>query len=296
MQPFAERVAGAVARWGPVCVGIDPSPALLAQWGLGDDAAGLRVFSSRCVEALAGVVPVVKPQVAFFERHGSAGMAVLETVVGEAMSAGLIVIADAKRGDVGSTVEAYADAWLRGPFAADALTAHPYLGLGSLAPMITAARETGRGVLVVVASSNPEGRTVQEAVTSDGRTVEESLLAEIGVLNREEVAGADGAGADGAGAGADGAGGAVSARGAVGAVVGATRAPAGVPLSSVGGVLLAPGVGAQGATPDDVARLFEGCPPGSVLPSVSRSVLAAGPGGLRDAAQLARDELAAAIR
>jgi orotidine-5'-phosphate decarboxylase len=275
-----------------VCVGIDPSPALLAHWGLGDDAGGLRAFSSRCVEALAGVVPVVKPQVAFFERHGSAGMAVLETVVAEAMSAGLIVIADAKRGDVGSTVEAYADAWLRGPFAADALTAHPYLGLGSLAPMVTAARETGRGVLVVVASSNPEGRTVQEAVTADGRTVEESLLAEIGVLNREEVAGADGAGADGAGAD----GGAVSVRGAVGAVVGATRAPAGVPLSSIGGVLLAPGVGAQGATPRDVARLFEGCPPGSVLPSVSRSVLAAGPGGLRDAAQLARDELAAAIR
>ena len=287
MQPFAERVAGAVARWGPVCVGIDPSPALLAQWGLGDDAAGLRVFSSRCVEALAGVVPVVKPQVAFFERHGSAGMAVLETVVGEAVSAGLVVIADAKRGDVGSTVEAYADAWLRGPFAADALTAHPYLGLGSLAPMITAARQTGRGVLVVVASSNPEGRTVQEAVTADGRTVEESLLAGIGALNREEAAGADGAGT---------ASGAVGARGAVGAVVGATRAQAGVPLSSVGGVLLAPGVGAQGATPGDVARLFEGCPPGSVLPSVSRSVLAAGPGGLRDAAQLARDELAAAIR
>ena len=287
MQPFAERVAGAVARWGPVCVGIDPSPALLAHWGLGDDAGGLRAFSSRCVEALAGVVPVVKPQVAFFERHGSAGMAVLETVVAEAMSAGLIVIADAKRGDVGSTVEAYADAWLRGPFAADALTAHPYLGLGSLAPMVTAARETGRGVLVVVASSNPEGRTVQEAVTADGRTVEESLLAGIGALNREEAAGADGAGT---------ASGAVGARGAVGAVVGATRAQAGVPLSSVGGVLLAPGVGAQGATPGDVARLFEGCPPGSVLPSVSRSVLAAGPGGLRDAAQLARDELAAAIR
>jgi orotidine-5'-phosphate decarboxylase len=270
-----------------VCIGIDPSPALLAQWGLGDDAGGLRAFSSLCIEALAGVVPVVKPQVAFFERHGSAGMAVLEAVVGEAMSAGLVVIADAKRGDVGSTVEAYADAWLRGPFAADALTAHPYLGLGSLTPMITTARQTGRGVLVVVASSNPEGRAVQEAVTADGRTVEESLLAAIGVLNREEVAGADGAGI---------ASGAAGARGAVGAVVGATRAPAGVPLSSVGGVLLAPGVGAQGATPGDVARLFEGCPPGSVLPSVSRSVLAAGPGGLRDAAQLARDELAAAIR
>ena len=122
-------------RWpvtGPLCAGIDPSADLLPTWGLPDSADGLRTFGLTCVEAFAGVVPVVKPQVAFFERLGSAGIAALEDVLAAARDAGLLVIADAKRGDIGSTMEAYASAWLdpASPLAADAMTAMPYLGLG----------------------------------------------------------------------------------------------------------------------------------------------------------------------
>lgn len=271
MQPFTEHVAAAVAANGPLCVGIDPSASLLAEWGLPDDARGLGAFGSQCVEALAGIVPVVKPQVAFFERHGAAGIAVLESLVAEATGAGLLVIADAKRGDIGSTAAAYADAWLRGPLAADAVTTTPYLGLGALTPMIDVAREEGRAILVVVASSNPEGRPLQEARTSSGSTVEDALLTEIAALNRG------------------------TAGGAVGAVVGATRHRRPDVLERVGGVLLAPGVGAQGATAGDVARLFGGCPRGAVLPSASRSVLGAGRAQLRVAAARLRDEMAAAL-
>ena len=270
MRPFAERVAAAVKTYGPLCVGIDPSAALLGAWELADSVTGLRSFSGRCVELLAGVVPVVKPQVAFFERQGAAGIAALETLIAEATSAGLLVIADAKRGDIDTTAAAYADAWFDGPLAADALTASPYLGVGALAPMFDAASRTGRGVLVVVASSNPDGRTIQRAVTAGGATVEDALLRAVAEENRRTG-------------------------GAVGAVVGATREPSGVPLSSLGAVLLAPGVGAQGATAKDVGTLFAGCAPGTVLPSASRSVLGAGPAGVRAAAERTRDELAAAL-
>jgi orotidine-5'-phosphate decarboxylase len=276
---FGDRVAAAVASTGPLCVGIDPSAALLERWGLDDDAGGLRTFGLRCVEALAGIVPVIKPQVAFFERLGSAGMAALETVLAEAREAGLLVIADAKRGDMGSTMEAYASAWLdpASPLVADAVTAAPYLGLGALQPMIDLAGAHGRGVVVVVRGSNPEGWTLQRSRTGDGAgpAVEDFLLGEIAAVNR---------------------GGRVPP-GTVGAVVGATLAPSEFALSGLGGVILAPGVGAQGATAADVAALFAGCPPGGVLPSASRSVLVAGPevSALAGAARKAREEMAEAM-
>jgi orotidine-5'-phosphate decarboxylase len=292
VQPFGDRVVAAVGALGPICVGIDPSRALLDAWELPDDASGLRVFGGRCVEQLAGAVPVVKPQVAFFERHGAAGMSAFEEVLSDARSAGLVVIADAKRGDVDNTSAAYADAWFRGPFHADAVTATPYVGLAALGPLVEAAQATGGGVLVVCATSNPDGRALQEAVTADGRTVEVALLEGIGEWNRR-------LGAESASGAPDGEGGSPSATGAVGpvgAVVGATRSSTGLPLSDVGGVILAPGVGAQGATPDDVGRRFGGCRPGTVLPSASRSLLGAGPGRLRDDARRLRDDLAAALR
>jgi orotidine-5'-phosphate decarboxylase len=274
VEGFAARVAGAVAATGPVCAGIDPSAGLLADWGLPDSGEGLRSFGLRCVEAFAGAVPVVKPQVAFFERWGSAGVAALEDVIAGARSAGLVVIADAKRGDIGSTSAAYASAWLDpdGPMAADAVTAVAYLGLGALQPLVDTARAHGRGVIVVVRSSNPEGRMLQQAVRVDGATVEDGLLAEVAALNAETP-------------------------GVMGAVVGATLRPSSFDLTGLGGVVLAPGVGAQGATAADVAALFAGCPAGSVLPSVSRSVLGAGPGvaALRAAAVAARDEMADAL-
>jgi orotidine-5'-phosphate decarboxylase len=274
---FGERVVEAVGRTGPLCAGIDPSASLLGEWGLDDDAAGLREFAARCVDAWAGVVPVVKPQVAFFERHGSEGFAALEWLLGAARDAGILVIADAKRADIANTLEAYADAWLdpASPLAADAVTAVPYLGLGALTPMFDRARSGGRGVVVVVRSSNPEGRPLQRADVGGGVTVEDDLLAEIAASNREEGAPV----------------------GSVGAVIGATLEPTGFALSGFGGIVLAPGVGAQGATPADIARRFTGCPPGTVLPNVSRSLLAAGPSvpDLRAAAIGVRDELAAGL-
>jgi orotidine-5'-phosphate decarboxylase len=276
---FGARVAAAVAVSGPLCAGIDPSSAVLDDWGLSDDARGLEAFGLGCVEAFAGVVPVVKPQVAFFERRGSAGLAALEAVLAAARSAGLLVIADAKRGDIGSTVEAYARAWMdpESPLRADAVTAAPYLGLGALQPMVDLAGTTGRGVLVVSRSSNPEGRSLQQARTGAGRgpAVEDMLLAGIADLNR---------------------GGTVPP-GTVGAVVGATLSPSNYRLADLGGVILAPGLGAQGGTAAGVGALFAGCPPGSVLASSSRSLLAAGPKtkSLGAAARILRDAVGEAL-
>jgi len=273
-RTFGEQVRDAVGRLGPLCVGIDPSPALLDLFGLPDDADGLRAFGAACVEELDGVAAVVKPQVAFFERHGARGLSAFEDVVGLASGAGMLVIADAKRGDIGSTTEAYADAWFRGPLAADALTATPYVGVGALLPMVAAARATKKGVIVVVTSSNPEGRDVQAAVGPDGTTVEASMVRSIGRWNAEEAGGG---------------------LGSVGAVIGATgeRPPAG--LDAMSGVVLAPGLGAQGATVADVARRFAHCAPRSVLPAASRGLLSAGPSGLREAASRLRDDLAGAL-
>jgi orotidine-5'-phosphate decarboxylase len=274
---FGDRVAAAVARTGPLCAGIDPSSGLLEAWGLRDSAEGLRSFCATCVEGFAGVVGVVKPQVAFFERHGAAGLAELERLVAEATAAGLIVIADAKRGDIDSTAAAYADAWLgaSGPLAADAVTVHPYLGLGALAPLVRLASANGKGVIVVVRSSNPEGRDLQRAVTAAGSAVEDMLLAEIAGLNRSPEVLA----------------------GTVGAVVGATLEPSSFALSQLGGVILAPGLGAQGAGPAEVAARFAGCRPGTVLPSSSRGLLHQGPDAatLRDSARSLNRELAAAL-
>jgi orotidine-5'-phosphate decarboxylase len=274
---FGDRVAAAVAATGPLCAGIDPSAGLLAQWGLSDDAKGLRSFCASCVEGFAGAVSVIKPQVAFFERHGSAGLAELERLIAEATASGLIVIADAKRGDIDSTSEAYADAWLgeASPLAADAVTAHPYLGLGALAPLVRLGAANGRGVLVVARSSNPEGRGLQQATTSLGVGVEDMLLAEIAELNRSPEVPA----------------------GTVGAVIGATLEPSAFALPQLGGVILAPGLGAQGAGPTDVATRFAGCRPGSVLPSSSRGLLNEGPdpAALQRNARSLNRELAAAM-
>jgi orotidine-5'-phosphate decarboxylase len=274
---FGDRVAAAVRATGPLCAGIDPSAQLLEDWGLSDDARGLKEFCTVCVEAFAGTVGVVKPQVAFFERHGAAGLAELERLVADAHAHGLVVLNDAKRGDVDTTVEAYADAWVgaASPLAGDAVTVHPYLGLGALEPLVRLAAANGRGVVVVARSSNPEGRALQQARTAEGPSVEDMLLAEIAALN----------------------GSAGIPAGTVGAVVGATLPPSDFPLSQLGGVILAPGLGAQGAGPADVAERFAGCAPGTVLPSSSRGLLRHGPHpeALRRNAELLVRELSAAM-
>jgi len=174
-----------------------------------------------------------------------------------------VAIADAKRGDIGSTMAAYATAWLdpASPLAADAVTVLAYLGLGALQPAFDLAAAGGKGVIVVVRSSNPEGRSLQEARTAGpdgaptGPAVEDLLLADIAALNH----------------------GGLPVAGTVGAVVGATRDPSAFDLAGLGGVILAPGVGVQGGTAEGAAALFAGCAPGTVLPNVSRSLLVAGP-------------------
>jgi orotidine-5'-phosphate decarboxylase len=260
-------------RRGPVCAGIDPTPDLLAQWGLPDDAAGLREFAYRAVDGLAPSAAVVKPQSAFFERHGSAGIAVLEQVISRSHAAGALVVVDAKRGDIGSTMQGYADAYLdqSSPLGCDALTVNPYLGLGSLEPAIRGAARYAAGLFVLARTSNPEAYQVQSARHGD-RTVSAILLQEIAALNHG-----------------------ARPMGSIGAVVAANLSPSALdsiadgplaPLLAINGPLLAPGFGAQGGSTGDLLRTFSGNTR-LVLPATSRAVLGAGPDRQRLRAALA---------
>jgi orotidine-5'-phosphate decarboxylase len=226
------------------------------------------------VEALAGTTAVLKPQSAFFERFGSRGVAVLERTVAEAREAGALVLMDAKRGDIGSTMAAYASAYLDkdSPLFCDAVTVSPYLGFGSLRPALDAAEISGAGVFVLALTSNPEGAEVQRATAAGGTSVAQRVL---------DLVAAENAGA--------------RPMGSVGAVVGATLTEAGADLA-VNGPLLAPGVGAQGATPEDLPRVF-GAAVANVLPSVSRDVLRHGPdpAALRNAARAYADAVRAVL-
>lgn len=285
MRPFGARLADAMAEHGPLCVGIDPHASLLDAWGLADDAAGVRRFALTVMEAVAGRVAAVKPQSAFFERHGAAGVAVLEEVVAAGRGTGTLVVVDAKRGDIGSTMAAYADAYLRdgSPLAGDALTVSPFLGFGSLAPAVEAAAATGRGLFVLALTSNPEGAAVQHARDAEGVAVAARVAREAAAANAAELA------AHGGSLGSTGL--------VVGATVGDAAARLGVDLAAVRGPLLAPGVGAQGAGAAELAAVFGDARP-AVLASSSRGVLAAGPdaGALRDAARRAADEAGSALR
>jgi orotidine-5'-phosphate decarboxylase len=281
---FGARLAAAMEAHGPLCVGIDPHPGLLAAWGLPDDASGLREFTRTVLDAVGGHVAALKPQSALFERHGSPGIAVLEELIAAAKATATLVILDAKRGDIGSTMAAYADAYLRDGErrAVDALTVSPYLGFGSLAPAVDAAAASGRGVFVLALTSNPEGAAVQHARDAEGVAVAARIAAHASELNARELA------VSGA------------AMGSVGLVVGATTGAAaqrlGIDLGAVRGPLLAPGVGAQGAGPTELRAVFGGAL-GTVLASSSRGVLAAGPNraSLLAAARRAADEARRAL-
>ncbi len=272
---FGARLRSAMDGRGPLCVGIDPHAALLDAWGLTDSVTGLERFALGAAEALAPEVAAVKPQSAFFERYGSRGIAVLERVVETCREAGALVVLDVKRGDIGSTAQAYADAYLdpNSPLTVDAITATPYLGLGSLEPMLRTAERHDKGVFVLALTSNPEGPQVQHARTADGQTVAGLVLDGL----RERNAGAE-------------------PMGSFGAVVGATIADTREDLA-IKGPLLVPGIGAQGGTADDVRRIFAGCLD-LVLPSSSREILAAGPlpTGLHGAVGKALDAFAALRR
>lgn len=279
MTTFGQRLGDALHRHGPLCVGIDPHESLLTAWGLDATAAGTREFGLRTVAAAAGRVGIVKPQVAFFERFGSAGFAALEDVLAAARAAELIVIADAKRGDIGTTMDGYAAAWLEpgSPLEADALTLSPYLGPDSLQKTLTAAVRRGKGAFVLAATSNPEGPPVQTALVDDdaagdGQRVAERVARDVGWNNI----------------------GLPGALGSIGVVVGATVDRAAYGLTDIvlaGTPILAPGFGAQGAQPSDLQRLF-GYVASGVIANESRSILSAGP----DRLESRIDERAAAYR
>ncbi|CAN5357158.1 orotidine-5'-phosphate decarboxylase [soil metagenome] len=273
-ESFGDRLATAFETRGRLCVGIDPHPFLLEQWGLPDDAAGLREFGLRVVDAAAGVIGIVKPQVAFFERHGSAGYGALESVLAAAREAGLLVIADVKRGDVGTSVAAYGDAWLTpgSPLEADAMTAVAYQGVESLRAPLDLARAGGKGVFVLAATSNPEGVRIQTAVIrGTGTTVAAGIVEDVHQLNAP-----------------------TATLGSTGVVLGATvdLADYGIGDGLLGHTpILAPGFGEQGAVFGDIAKLY-GAAAGNVIVAVSRSVLRSGPDEIdfaivRQAAELA---------
>lgn len=254
-QTFSQRLVAAGQEHGRLCVGIDPHAALLEQWGLDNTVEGLRAFSETCVEAFAGHAAVVKPQVAFFERFGAAGFAVLEDTLARLRESGTLVIADAKRGDIGSTMAGYAAAWLApgAPLETDALTVTPYLGVGSLDPAIELAAQHGKGVFVMAANSNPEAVALQTG-TIDGKMLSQRMVDECAQYNRADDP---------------------EYIGHVGVVVGATVQTPPV-LDGLNAPVLMPGVGAQGATMAD-AEAIAGETGHLVFPSVSRSVLTAGP-------------------
>ena len=270
MESFGARLATLVDERGPFCVGLDPHPSLLEAWGLPVTPDGLARFCDTAVEAVAETVAVVKPQSAFFERFGSAGIAVLESTIRQSREAGAMVLLDVKRGDIGSTGEAYADAYLDpgSPLFADAVTVSPYVGFGALAPFLARAAASAAGVFVLALTSNPEGPEVQHARAAGGETVAQSVIDHVAAVN----------------AGA-------APIGSVGVVVGATTGPTGHDLSRLNGPVLAPGLGAQGATAADLPAVLAGLN-GVAIPSYSRSVLRRGPdvGAIRAAAQAALEE------
>ena len=249
---FGERLRERAAERGRLCVGIDPHAGLLQDWGLANDISGLREFSRRCVEAFADTACVVKPQVAFYERFGSAGYAVLEETLDALRDAGALVIADAKRGDIGSTMEGYASAWLDpdSPLHADAVTVAPYLGLGALKPAIAAAEQNGAGVFVLAATSNPEAVELQ-SFQQAGVSLAQHVVNYCRDFNQRRNAAV------------------------LGIVVGATVSSP-LDLGGFNGPILMPGVGAQGGTVADIARITADATEWS-FPNVSRSVLSAGP-------------------
>ena len=260
MTTFGERLRQSMAARGPVCAGIDPHAGLLRQWGLEDSPAGVREFSLRTIDALYDRAAAFKPQSAFYERHGAAGVAALEETLRACRDAEVPVIADVKRGDIGSTMDGYADAYLSGPLKADAFTVSPYLGPGSLEATARRAAELGGGLFVLALTSNPEGAQIQHAGSPSvaGRVVDA-----VAAWNEDIAPGSFGL--------------------VVGATVGDGARRLGIDLPSFPGIFLAPGIGAQGAGADELRRVFSSGI-ARVLASASRSILAGGPAtaGLRE--------------
>jgi orotidine-5'-phosphate decarboxylase len=279
---FGTRLAEAFVSSGRLCVGIDPHSYLLGEWQLADSAAGVRDFGLRVVEAAHGRAAIIKPQVAFYERHGSAGYAALEDVLAAARAAGLLVIADVKRGDVGTSVEAYGEAWLTpgSPLESDAMTISAFQGVGSIRAPHALALAGGKGLFVLAATSNPEAALLQRAaVDSTGQSVAASIVGDVHDWNTSEISSDHGVLAS------------------TGVVIGATvgLADYGITAEALSATpILAPGFGHQGALVSDATALF-GAASANVIVSASRSILAAGPAGIADAIETQSREIAEAF-
>jgi orotidine-5'-phosphate decarboxylase len=269
---FADRLAAAVRRRGtPLCVGLDPRwdqlPLELrsrhGDGGLDAAAAAIEEFCLRVLDVVAELVPIVKPQSAFFEACGPAGMVALQRVLRRARQLGLLTILDSKRNDVASTAEAYADAALDGVLLgatrrpvwdADAMTVNAYLGRDAIEPFLQSARRAGRGLFVLVRTSNPGAGQFQDLV-SDGKPLYLHVAAAVGQWTRENLG--------------------ECGFGDVGAVVGATHPAelAVVRQALPNAWFLIPGYGAQGASATDVAAGFRADGLGAIVNS-SRGIIA----------------------
>ncbi|GAB3654701.1 beta/alpha barrel domain-containing protein [Glycomyces tarimensis] len=298
-KDFGARAHHMFAARGPLCAGIDPHGAVLQYWGLDDDLAGAERFAMTMVEACAGSVGFVKPQSAFFERFGSGGVALLERVVAESRRAGALVILDVKRGDVGSTMAAYAQAYLdpASPLVVDAITASPFLGTGSLQPAFDLAAAHGKGVFVLARTSNPEGKQVQLAKRRDGKSVAQGIIDEIGALNGDaEPMGSLGV-VMGATVGACASEGEARLRESTYGITHTTvqQRDTSHDLSEFNGPILVPGMGAQGGRPSDLPRVL-GPAVNFAIPSYSRQIAQPGPAkaSIRGAIEALQDECRAA--
>lgn len=275
VTPFPDRFELVATQRSGLCVGIDPAPETLKLWDLPYSAEGVREFGLEMVEMLGDLVGVFKPQVAFFERFGWQGVKALDETMRHIRSADALALADVKRMDIGHTLEAYAGAWL-GPDAgipSDAMTLGAYMGSGSLNPVVQRAIEHGAGLFVVVRSSNPDGMALQAARQEDDRSVADALADDLTAFNAKALGG--------------------NGLGPCGAVVGATLDDAERVLERLKtSLILAPGIGAQGATMADLRSRFGREAARRTLPAVSRQIAHAGPSRvqMRDMVERLRDE------
>ena len=268
MAKFLKRIAKAQEAYGSLCLGVDPSDQELDRWNLPDTATGAREFGLRLVEAAHQNLGFIKPQVGFFERFGSAGFLALEQVMASARDAGLFVIADAKRGDIGSTMLGYAQAWFGddSPLRSDALTVSGYLGPDSLRETLEYAKDVEGGLFLLAATSNPEAKQLQ-LVKHDGETVSSIALSAAQTLGQ----------------------------GNMGVVIGATQNLEEFGISRIKTQdceipILAPGFGAQGAKLEDIPTLF-GASASRVIANMSREITSQGPEKVSELIKRAKEKL-----
>lgn len=260
---FGLRLKNAMAKYGPLCVGIDPHRKMMMNWGYDVNAQGAELFSMRMLQAMNGRAAAVKFQSSMFERYGSKGFAALERVLYAARQMDVITIVDCGHGGLSTTISALADAYFKpgAPLMADAITLLPYYGARSMSSLINEALDNGRGVFIASLTSNREGASLQTAIRQSGSyrgtTVAHGIAQTAQSFNE-----------------------CIKGMGSVGLIVGATIGEwmngGGIDLTSFTGPILSPGYGWQGAEANDLKTVFAGTH-GNVLVTVSRSIASHGP-------------------